>query len=101
VPVEMMTFEEHNIKPGEILWCTFNKMNSRLKNLDMNKYAGVIQITTFNCGTDSMMTERFRRESRHSKIPYMLLMIDEHTGKAGIDTRLEAFVDSLSWNKNL
>jgi predicted nucleotide-binding protein (sugar kinase/HSP70/actin superfamily) len=29
----------------------------------------------------------------------MLLMVDEHTGKAGVDTRLEAFVDSLSWQR--
>ena len=29
----------------------------------------------------------------------MLLMVDEHTGKAGLDTRMQAFVDSLSWQR--
>lgn len=96
---ELMTFEQKGLEPDLILWCTFHKMHERLLHLDMDTYAGAIQITTFNCGADSMMTERFRRECRRAKVPYMLLMVDEHTGKAGVDTRLEAFVDSISWKK--
>jgi len=95
--VERMTFEEKGFKPDLILWCTFHKMYRRLQRLDMDTYAGAIQITTFNCGTDSMMTERFRRMCRKIGVPYLLLMVDEHTGRAGVDTRLEAFVDSLAW----
>ena len=30
-----------------------------------------------------------------NEIPYMKLTIDEHTGEAGFDTRLEAFIDML------
>jgi Uncharacterized protein conserved in bacteria len=74
-------------------------MYRKLQSLDMHVYAGVIQISTFNCGADSMMTERFRRMCKHNGVPYMLLMVDEHTGNAGVDTRLEAFVDSLSWQR--
>ena len=99
VPLELMTFADNNIKPGDILWCVFNKMYHKLQHLDTRAYAGVIQISTFNCGADSMMTERFRRVCKHNGVPYMLLMVDEHTGKAGLDTRLEAFVDSLSWQR--
>jgi len=99
VPVERMRFDDDTIEPGLILWCIFNKMYRKLQTLDMNAYAGVIQISTFNCGTDAMMTERFRRLCKHAGIPYMLLMVDEHTGRAGVDTRLEAFVDSLAWQR--
>lgn len=99
VPLELMTFADNNIKPGDILWCVFSKMHRKLQNLDTRVYAGVIQISTFNCGADSMMTERFRRMCKHNGVPYMLLMVDEHTGKAGVDTRLEAFVDSLAWQR--
>jgi predicted nucleotide-binding protein (sugar kinase/HSP70/actin superfamily) len=99
VPLELMTFGDNDITPGDILWCVFNKMYRKLQNLDMQVYAGVIQISTFNCGVDATMTERFRRMCRHNGVPYMLLMVDEHTGKAGVDTRLEAFVDSLSWQR--
>jgi predicted nucleotide-binding protein (sugar kinase/HSP70/actin superfamily) len=94
-----MTFGDNDIAPGNMLWCVFNKMHRKLQSLDMQVYAGVIQISTFNCGADSMMTERFRRMCKHNGVPYMLLMVDEHTGKAGVDTRLEAFVDSLSWQR--
>ena len=99
VPLELMTFGDNNIAPGNILWCAFNKMYRKLQSLDMQVYAGVIQISTFNCGVDSTMTERFRRMCKHNGVPYMQLMVDEHTGKAGVDTRLEAFVDSLSWRR--
>ena len=99
VPLELMTFGDNDIAPGNMLWCVFNKMHRKLQSLDMQVYAGVIQISTFNCGVDSTMTERFRRMCKHNGVPYMLLMVDEHTGKAGVDTRLEAFVDSLSWQR--
>jgi predicted nucleotide-binding protein (sugar kinase/HSP70/actin superfamily) len=72
-------------------------MYRKLQQLDMHTYAGVIQLSTFNCGTDAMMTERFRRMCKHNGVPYLLLMLDEHSGRAGVDTRLEAFVDSLAW----
>ncbi|MEW6334251.1 MAG: acyl-CoA dehydratase activase-related protein [Thermodesulfobacteriota bacterium] len=95
VPLELMTFGDGQRAPGHILWCVFDKMYGKLQNLDRQSYAGVIQISTFHCGADSMMTERFRRMCRQQGVPYMLLMVDEHTGRAGVDTRLEAFVDSL------
>jgi predicted nucleotide-binding protein (sugar kinase/HSP70/actin superfamily) len=97
VPLERMNFGDNNIEPGLILWCIFNKMYRKLQQLDMHTYAGVIQLSTFNCGTDAMMTERFRRMCKHNGVPYLLLMLDEHSGRAGVDTRLEAFVDSLAW----
>jgi len=31
----------------------------------------------------------------------LILMVDEHSGQAGLETRLEAFVDSLMWKKTL
>lgn len=98
-PLERMTFADNNIKPGDILWCVFNKMYHKLQGLDPHAYAGVIQISTFNCGADSMMVERFQRVCRNKGVPYMLLTMDEHSGKTGVDTRLEVFVESLSWQR--
>ena len=40
----------------------------------------------------------FHREILKNKgIPYMTLVMDEHAALAGIETRLEAFVDSTRW----
>jgi predicted nucleotide-binding protein (sugar kinase/HSP70/actin superfamily) len=63
-----------------------------LKN---NKIDGIITLTAFGCGPDSLMIERITRKSKQFGKPLLNLTIDEHTGEAGFITRLEAFVDML------
>ena len=61
---------------------------------------GIIYITAFGCGTDSLTAELVERTvRRQSRIPQLILNIDEHTGEAGVVTRLEAFVDMLRWRR--
>lgn len=60
-----------------------------------NKIDGVISLTAFGCGPDSLMIERITRKSKQFNKPLLNLTIDEHTGEAGFITRLEAFVDML------
>lgn len=60
-----------------------------------NKIDGIITLTAFSCGPDSLMIERITRKSRQFNKPLLNLTIDEHTGEAGFITRLEAFVDML------
>jgi predicted nucleotide-binding protein (sugar kinase/HSP70/actin superfamily) len=97
IPLEIMTFEPAKLAPDPIRWCTFNKMYHKLLSLDTCCYDGVIQVSTFNCGPDSVMIDRYRRICRERGLHYLALTLDEHTGTAGIETRLEAFADSLEW----
>ena len=60
-----------------------------------NRVDGIITITAFGCGPDSLMIERITRRSKQFSKPLLNLTIDEHTGEAGFITRLEAFVDML------
>lgn len=60
-----------------------------------NKIDGIITLTAFGCGPDSLMVERIIRKSKQFNKPILNLTIDEHTGEAGFITRLEAFVDML------
>ena len=60
-----------------------------------NRIDGIISITAFGCGPDSLMIERITRRSKQFNKPLLNLTIDEHTGEAGFITRLEAFVDML------
>ena len=60
-----------------------------------NKIDGVITITAFGCGPDSLMIERITRKAKQFGKPLLNLTIDEQTGEAGFVTRLEAFVDML------
>lgn len=57
------------------------------------KINGIIYISSFGCGTDSITVELIKNQLRD--FPFLLLKIDEHTGEAGFDTRIEAFKDML------
>jgi predicted nucleotide-binding protein (sugar kinase/HSP70/actin superfamily) len=80
-----------------VRWAASNRVLQRLQTVRADSCAGVIQMSCFNCGCDSMMTEIFRETLAKKRIPYMALVLDEHAASAGLDTRLEAFVDSLMW----
>jgi predicted nucleotide-binding protein (sugar kinase/HSP70/actin superfamily) len=78
-----------------IKWDSCNKMYHAVRSLTPREVAGVIQICSFNCGCDSMTVEFFREALQEKSIPFMMIMLDEHTAQGGIETRLEAFVDSM------
>lgn len=60
------------------------------------KVDGVILVMSFECGPDSLLMDMINRElTSHYHKPTMTLVIDEHTGEAGLLTRLEAFVDMV------
>lgn len=54
---------------------------------------GIVYVSAFCCGVDSVVIELIK--SATGDFPFMVLKIDEHTGEAGFDTRLEAFADML------
>lgn len=94
---ECINFKNEIFDDPLVRWDTCGKMNYKLKQLDPNEYHGIIQISSFNCGCDSIMIELFRRMMRKRGIPYLIIVVDEHTSLAGIDTRIEAFIDSIRW----
>jgi predicted nucleotide-binding protein (sugar kinase/HSP70/actin superfamily) len=57
------------------------------------KVDGIVYISSFACGIDSVLIELIK--DRIGDFPFMVLKIDEHTGEAGLDTRIEAYVDML------
>lgn len=67
--------------------------------LQDEKIDGIITLTAFGCGPDSLMLEDIRRKAKNYNKPLLNLTIDEHTGEAGFITRLEAFCDMLYRNK--
>lgn len=57
---------------------------------------GVIHLVSFECGPDSLIQSLIEFKNRNlCSIPYVPLVLDEHTGEAGLVTRLEAFVDMV------
>lgn len=60
---------------------------------------GVIYLSCFGCGTDSMVQEMLACIARQHHKPYMVVTLDEHSGEAGLVTRLEAFLDMVERRK--
>ena len=64
-----------------------------------NKVDGIIALSAFGCGPDSLMVDEIQYHAKERKMPMIHLTIDEHTGEAGFVTRIEAFVDMLMRKK--
>lgn len=85
--------------PKRVFWTVGRKMVGTALLLDEDKSTdGLIYLTCFGCGPDSMMAKIIER--RMNK-PFMLLTVDEHSGEAGVVTRLEAFCDMLRRQRRL
>lgn len=63
--------------------------------MENKKIDGIVTLTAFGCGPDSLMIERITRYAKRLQKPLLNLTVDEHTGEAGFITRLEAFTDML------
>ncbi|NLG33351.1 MAG: CoA protein activase [Syntrophomonadaceae bacterium] len=66
-----------------------------------NGFDGVVQLAPFTCIPEIVAKSIIPAVSRDYNIPVLTLFIDEQTGKAGIQTRLEAFVDLLEKRRDL
>ena len=59
------------------------------------KVDGIIALSAFGCGPDSLMVDEMEYHAKQRNMPMMHLNVDEHTGEAGFCTRLEAFIDMI------
>jgi len=62
---------------------------------------GIIYLSCFGCGSDSMTNDLLARQARAQHKPYMVITLDEHSGEAGMVTRVEAFLDMIERRMNL
>lgn len=70
----------HNFAPAMVLM--------KRKEID-----GIVYVSSFCCGTDSVTIDMIR--NRIGNFPFLVLKLDEQTGEAGYNTRLEAFTEVL------
>jgi predicted nucleotide-binding protein (sugar kinase/HSP70/actin superfamily) len=75
----------------EVVGSAFHWM--RNKSVD-----GIVYVLSFACGPDSLIQVLLEAEAKkRDSVPFMALVIDEHSGEAGMITRIEAFIDMLRW----
>lgn len=58
-------------------------------------FDGVVQLAPFTCIPEIVAKSIMPVLSRDKDIPVLTLFLDEQTGRAGVETRLEAFLDLL------
>ncbi len=61
-----------------------------------HNFDGVIQLMPFTCMPELIAKSILPKISKDLDIPILTLVFDEQTGKAGIQTRLEAFADLVT-----
>lgn len=67
--------------------------------MNKDKADGIILLSTFPCGPDAMVNEILLR--RITDKPMLNLVLDGQNGTAGIETRLESFLDIIRFKKEL
>ena len=59
---------------------------------------GVIHVTALPVGR--ILVDRVMEfQAKKYGVPFMSIMVDEHTGEGGVKTRIEAFLDMLRYRR--
>lgn len=60
---------------------------------------GVVFLISFACGPDSLISELIMRDMKVVRLPFLEITMDEHSGSAGLLTRVESFVEMVRRKK--
>ena len=80
------------------LYWTYSKELIGAIGYYQNYVDGIIFLTTFPCGPDSLVNELMIRKIEN--VPITNILIDESNAEAGIQTRLESFIDIIKERRN-
>jgi predicted nucleotide-binding protein (sugar kinase/HSP70/actin superfamily) len=84
--------------PKRLFW-TMGKLQFDAAEWMLNevKVDGFVQLVTFACGPEAIVGDLLERRIREAGKPFLRLYFEEHSGEAGLITRLEAFTDLLKY----
>ncbi|HOV78765.1 MAG TPA: acyl-CoA dehydratase activase-related protein [Bacillota bacterium] len=84
--------------PKKLFWTLGQRLiGAAYHYLENSTVKGMVHVAAFGCGLDSITGELIERRARAAGMPFLNITVDEHTGEAGIITRLEAFMDMAGW----
>jgi predicted nucleotide-binding protein (sugar kinase/HSP70/actin superfamily) len=66
----------------------------------IDKVDGIVLLTSFLCGTGSLINEFIFSRAKECKVPIMQLIVDENTTETMVDTRIQAFLNMI-WRKKI
>jgi predicted nucleotide-binding protein (sugar kinase/HSP70/actin superfamily) len=83
------------LRESFLRWDFAYEAMSQLQEVLSQDIAGTIVLSNFNCGVDAITVPFVEDEVERHDLACMHLVLDEHTGEAGIITRVDTFVDTV------
>ena len=96
IPLDMLDLSPYNIFKNyrNMYWPNGQKLIAAAQLVANSDKLHAVYISNFRCGPDSFIWHYVTEELKGK--PFLHLEIDEHSADAGMITRIEAFLDSLS-----
>lgn len=96
IPIDMLDLSAYNIFSSyrNMYWPNGQKMIAAAQMVAKTDGLYAVYLSNFRCGPDSFIWHYITEELKGK--PFLHLEVDEHSADAGMVTRIEAFLDSLS-----
>lgn len=97
IPFDFLPIEDENPQK-KMYWSNGQLIIKAARFVSKHPQLFATFVTNFSCGPDSFVVGYFRDEMGEK--PSLTLELDSHTADAGIDTRIDAFIDVMKNFKN-
>ncbi|HMK34494.1 MAG TPA: acyl-CoA dehydratase activase [Desulfomonilaceae bacterium] len=100
IPFDMLPYEDESLDDAQTMYWSMGRMILKASRFVRNhpRLFGTF-ISNFSCGPDSFVVGYFRDEM--GRKPSLTLELDSHTADAGLETRIEAFLDIVNYYREL
>jgi predicted CoA-substrate-specific enzyme activase len=100
IPFDMLPYEDQTMDDEETMYWSMGRMILKASRMTReHKQLFGTFISNFSCGPDSFVVGYFRQEM--GRKPSLTLELDSHTADAGLETRIEAFLDIVQYYREL
>lgn len=99
IPMDFLPKQDENVPETaqSMYWRYGQKIMCAAETIRENPQLHSVYLTYFACGPDSFILHFFKERLRGKS--YLEIEIDEHSADAGLLTRLEAYLDSLKYER--
>ncbi|MFW5976770.1 MAG: acyl-CoA dehydratase activase, partial [Bacillota bacterium] len=98
IPFDMLPIEDEEVSE-KMYWSMGQLIMKGTRYINDHSQLFGAYITNFSCGPDSFLVSYFRNEQ--GRKPSLTLELDSHTADAGLNTRIEAFLDVIDSYRKL
>jgi len=96
IPYDFLHLDRVDLPPhhSNLVWKNEQNLLRGAMFVKNNRSLNLIMITNYGCGPDAFFDKYL--EDAMGEDPYLVLEVDEHSGDAGMVTRIEAFLDTVN-----